>query len=293
MSTIKTVFITGVTGYIGRNVAGKFRRAGWRVLGLTRDAAKAASLTAQEITPVIGTLQDADKWRTIAATANVLVHAAVDYTTDTAALDRAVAETLVQVASQRGSTLIYTSGVWVHGSTGAHVADETTPLAPTPMVATRPVTERLVLEMKNARGIVIRPAIVYGHRGGLTAGFFSDQQVIGEGSNRWPLVHVDDLADAYLRAVERGSAGGIYLVADDSRVTVRELVAAAREAAGVSAPIQWLPVTEARKTLGPFADALALDQQVSAMKAQRELGWRPIHAGFIAEAATYAAANRA
>ena len=123
MSAIKTVFITGATGYVGRNVARAFRRAGRRVLGLTRDAAKAASLAAEEITPVIGTLQEPEKWRATAASANVLVHAAVDYATDTAALDRTVAETLAKVANERAATFIYTSGVWVHGATGATVAD--------------------------------------------------------------------------------------------------------------------------------------------------------------------------
>jgi hypothetical protein len=36
-----------------------------------------------------------------------------------------------------------------------------------------------------------------------------------------------------------------------------------------------LPVEEARKTLGVFADALALDQAASAAKARAELGWVP------------------
>lgn len=290
MSTIRTVFVTGATGYIGRNVARAFRRAGWRVLGLTRDTAKAAGLTAEEITPVIGALQDHARWRVAAASADVLVHAAVDYTVDTMALDQATTKTLIEIASERGATLIYTSGVWVHGRTGAQVADETTPLAPAEIVAKRPATERLVLEAAKLRGIVIRPAIVYGRQGGLTACFFTDQPVVGDGSNHWSMVHVDDLADAYVRAAECAKAGSVYIVADESHTTVRELASAARRAAAVSAELTWLPVAEARKTLGGLADALALDQRLSAARAQRELDWRPAHPQFTADAATYAAA---
>jgi hypothetical protein len=39
-------------------------------------------------------------------------------------------------------------------------------------------------------------------------------------------------------------------------------------------PGAGVPLAEAREALGPFADALALDQNVSA-KRSRELGWTP------------------
>ncbi len=292
MESIETVFVTGATGYISRNVARAFRRAGYRVLGLTRNAGKAAGLAAEEIVPVVGTLQAPPSWRAAAASAAVLVHAAVDYNTDTMALDRATVETLIDIAAARNTTLIYTSGAWVHGDTGGRVADDTTPLAPIELVAARAATEQLVLRATALRGIVLRPAIVYGRHGGLTASFFAEQPLVGDGNNRWPLVHVDDLAEAYVRAAEHGEAGTAYIVADRSRCTVRELVDAARRAAGLDGPPCWLPLDEARRTFGAFAEALALDQQASAARAERELDWRARHAGFIAEAAIYAAANR-
>jgi len=290
VSARKPVFITGATGYVGRNVARAFRRAGWQVLGLTRDAAKASSLAAEEITPVIGTLQDPSTWRRAAESAGLLIHAAADYATDTQELDQSVTRTLVDIATARGATVIYTSGVWIHGTTGSQVADETTPLAPAENVSKRPATERIVLEAK-PRGIVIRPAIVYGRQGGLTAALFTDQPVVGDGRNHWPMVHVDDVADAYVRAAERGTAGGIYILTDGATVTMAEVAAAARRAAGLSGPVKWLPLAEARKKLGAFADALVLDQRFSAARAQRELGWCAVRPGFIDEAQTYAAAS--
>jgi nucleoside-diphosphate-sugar epimerase len=292
MHAVRTVFVTGATGYIGRSIARAFRAAGWRVLGLTRDAARAASLAVEEITPVIGTLQDVASWRQAAASADTLVHAAVDYSVDTMALDRATTNALVEISSKRGGTLIYTSGAWVHGSTGAQVADETTPLAPVEIVAQRPAIENLVLKATGVRAIVIRPADVYGRRGGLTAGFFNDQPAVGDGSNHWPLVHVDDLANAYVLAAERGNGATVYIVADESQETVANLVAAARRGAGLSGEPKWLSLPEARKAMGGLADALALDQRLSAARARRELGWHPLHPAFTADAETYARANR-
>jgi hypothetical protein len=39
--------------------------------------------------------------------------------------------------------------------------------------------------------------------------------------------------------------------------------------------VETVPIEEARKSMGPFADALALDQQISGERAQLVLGWRP------------------
>ena len=50
---------------------------------------------------------------------------------------------------------------------------------------------------------------------------------------------------------------------------------AASRSAGADGKIETVPLEEARKTLGPFADALALDQQISGERAKRVLGWSP------------------
>ena len=57
---------------------------------------------------------------------------------------------------------------------------------------------------------------------------------------------------------------------------VRAVVAeAASQGAGAQGRTEAWPLEEARKALGSFADALALDQQVSGDKAKRLLGWEP------------------
>src|SRR5204862_179146 len=136
---------------------------------------------------------------------------------------------------QVGATFIYTSGCWVQGPTDG-VADESTPAKPARAVSWRPAHEQAALEMARdgIRSVVVRPGIVYGGaRGGIPAMFFGTAlkhgaaQTVGAGENHWPLVHIDDLAELYVRLVERAPAGSVYYAADASRLTQREIAEAA------------------------------------------------------------------
>lgn len=293
------VFVTGATGHIGFRVAHAFRRAGHHVLGLTRSEAGATRLDRHEIRPVLGTLQDPGSWKG-AEEASVLVHAASDSKADMWAVDRSAVEGLLALA-ERGAvpkTIVYTSGVWLYGSTGDRVADETTPLAPLAMSLPRVETEKRVLSAAGVKGIVMRPGCVYGYGGSMTAMWFGGAaagslDVVGDGHNRWATVHADDCADAYVRAASSGLSSEIFNVTDRSRAPVRRLVTAAARAAGFKAEIRWVPLDEARKKMGGFADALALDQHVDSRKAVARLGWQPTHGGFEDEVETYYAAWKA
>jgi nucleoside-diphosphate-sugar epimerase len=285
------VFITGATGYIGFNVAMAFRRAGHAVWGLTRSEEKARALARHEIRPVVGSMQAAERWQAAAADCTVLIHAAVDYQADPFALDRQAVEFLLSLARSgpQPKTLIYTSGVWVYGDTRGMLADEATPLNPPRMVARRPAIEQLVLGAGDVRGIVIRPGCVYGYQGGLTGMWFGgavqekNLSAIGDGGNRWAMVHADDLAEAYLRAGESGLSGEVFNVTDRSRWSVADMLKAVAGAVGYGGRIQFVPVAEAAKSMGDFAECLALDQHADARKAVRLLGWQPKHGGFVDE----------
>ena len=295
------VFVTGATGYVGFAVATALRRAGHDVYGLTRAVAKTPQLARQEIRPVIGDIGDPKSYADTAEACSVLVHAAFESSASGVSKDKTAVDALIE-AGRRGSqpkTLIYTSGVWVHGDTGGKLVDETEPLHPIKLVAWRPPHEQLVLQAKVVRGLVIRPGCVYGGRGGLTGEGFAaaaagkPPTVVGTGHNRWTMVHIDDLANAYLRAAESGLSGEVFNVTDRSRATVLELATAAARAAGFQGELRPVPLGEARRTMGDYADALALDQHVDARKAVRLLGWQPRHGGFVDEADLFYASWKA
>ncbi len=248
------VFVTGATGFVGFAVATALRRAGHDVYGLTRATAKAPQLARQEIRPVIGDIGDPKSYADTAEECSVLVHAAFESSASAVAKDKTAVDALIE-AGRRGSqpkTLIFTSGVWVHGNTGDKLVDETNPLDPIKLVTWRPAHEQLVLQAKAVRGLVIRPGCVYGGRGGMTGDWFAAAAagkaptVVGSSQNRWAMVHIDDLADAYVRAAERELTGEVFDVTDRSRATVLEMATAAARAAGFQGEPRTLPLAEAR-----------------------------------------------
>jgi nucleoside-diphosphate-sugar epimerase len=282
------VFITGATGIIGFAVAQAIRRAGHEVYGLVRNPEKAKILLQNEIFPVSGNLLQPDTYLEAAEQSNVLIHAAADYHADTVAVDKLTTETLLSAAARdlQPKTFIFTSGVWVYGNTGV-AADETSSLAAPKHVAWRSEHEQMVIQASHIRGIVMRPGCVYGKSGSLTAQWFEQAsrketlRVIGDGRNHWAMVHVDDLADAYLRAAESNLKGEVFNVTDRSRARVQDMVEAVARITNYAGKISYTPVPEAAQKLGTLAECLALDQHVDSRKAVRLLGWQPRHGGFI------------
>ena len=277
------VFLTGATGYIGSAVAEALQKAGHRVSGLARNAEKAKLLEARGVRAVLGDLLKPETVAAPAGKADGVIHTANTNDAHSAQVDLAVVRAILKTLEDSGKLFIYTSGVWVLGSTGNHVADENTPVNPTPLVAHRPAIEQEVLEYKShgVRTIVIRPAVVYGRGKGMPTAFTQSARetgaarYVGDGQSRWAFVDVDDLAQLYVLTLEKAAAGSLYHAAHGPSSRVREVAEAASTSAGAGGKTQASPLEEARKTLGAFADALVLDQQVSSEKAKKEVGWSP------------------
>ena len=277
------VFLTGATGYIGSAVAKALQDAEHKVSGLARTAEKAKQLEARRVRASLGDLLKPEGVAAMAGASDGVIHTANTNDANSAQTDKAVVRAILKTLEGIGKPFLYTSGVWVLGSTGDNVADERTPVNPTPLVSQRPVIEEEVLGYKGhgVRTIVIRPAIVSGRGGGLLKMFTQSAKetgaarYIGDGQNRWAFVDVDDLAQLYVLALEKAPPGSLYNAAHGPAYLVHEIAEAASIGAGAKGKTQALPLEEARKTMGAFADALVLDQQVSGEKAKKELGWSP------------------
>jgi nucleoside-diphosphate-sugar epimerase len=274
------VFLTGATGYIGSAVAERLRAAGHQVSGLARSDAAAARLKAAGVTPVRGDFSDPKAVGTAARSADGVISMATTYDPK---VDGPAVDAILDALAGSNKPFVYTSGIWSHGDTGGAVVDETSPPRPAALVQWRQAVEDKVREgaKRGIRSVVIRPAIVYGRGGGIPAGFLQSAReegaarYVGSGNNRWPFVHVDDLADLYLLALERAPAGSLLLGVNGPSHLVREVAAAASRGAGAGGRTVAWPLEEARKKLGPYADALVLDQQASGRRAQELLGWQP------------------
>lgn len=280
------VFVTGATGYVGTAIVQALRRAGHEVAGLARSDDAERALEAAGCAVVRGSLANAEALARGAREADAVIHAGATGRADQAEVDTAAVAALLDALAGSGRPFIYTSGLWVLGATGDQAADEDAPLNPAAIVAWRAEVERTVRDAaaRGIRSVVLRPGVVYGRGGGTPRMFVSAARkkgvvrYVGDGGQRWPPVHVDDLAELYVLALE--APAGTVLNAAGPSLPVREIAEAAARANGARAE-PW-PLDEARAVLGPFADALALDQQVSAERAHA-LGWTPSRPSVIDE----------
>ncbi|MEP6914231.1 MAG: NAD-dependent epimerase, partial [Acidobacteriota bacterium] len=69
-------------------------------------------------------------------------------------------------------------------------------------------------------------------------------------------------------------AFGVFHANDEGDERVNDLVAAIGSHAPTSPSVRHVPIAEARQKLGPYADALALDQIVRSPRAHA-IGWNP------------------
>lgn len=285
------VFITGATGFIGSAVAKAYSRAGHQVFGMARSKEKGRQLAVHEIEPVYGSLDHPEAFTKVVSGCHVLVHCALEDSPDKMQIDRMFIESLIDTARKSGhpTLLVYTSGVWVYGDTGSGTADEASSLNPPESTVGRMHNEKIVLAANKdqLRTIVLRPGCVYGGSGSLTASWFESAvkegaaQIVGDGQFRWALVHLEDLADLYLRAGESPYGGEIFNATDRSRFTIYECAQAASIAAGAGGKVTSISVDEAVKAMGPWAACLVLNQHIDSSKAVRLLRWQPRHGGFV------------
>ena len=103
--------------------------------------------------------------------------------------------------------------------------------------------------------------------------------MLGTGRQRWSTVHVADLANAFRRGLEDGSARGTYVIGDGVNPTVAELTKAAAAAVGAPGAVPGSD-EEARARLGDyFAEVLLLDRPpMPPGLAASSAGSRPVRA---------------
>ncbi len=284
------IFITGPLGYIGKSVAEAFCAAGHQVSGLVRNDEKAKALKLAGIEPVVGDISQPDSYWHAVEQAEVVIHTAFDSSDNAVDIETGLVRTLTAqgLNSDREKALVYTSGVWVHGSTGNNIVDESSQLNPIDLVSWRMTCEKTVLEAstRTFRTLVIRPGVVYGSAGGLTSLWFSSAlqgsvEVVGEGQNHWPMIHQQDLARVYLLATEKELTGIVLNVVDNSHYSVMEMAQAVSGVAGIPGKVNIVDEDAANYKYGELTEGLLIDQHISNERATRLLNWCPQHRTFI------------
>jgi nucleoside-diphosphate-sugar epimerase len=225
------VFLAGATGVIGRRLAGLLRRADHDVTGTTRAAAKADSLRALGVTPVVADMLDAEAvlQAVAAARPDVLIHQLTDLSSAPGTPGYAAAQeanrrlriegtaNLMRAARSAGVGRAIAQSIAFSYAPGEGMRHETDPLdAAAEGVRQATVQgimalEREVLETPGIDGVVLRYGYLYGPDTWYAA------------PPKPPSLHVDAAAHAALLAVGKGA--GIYNIAeDDGAVTIAKAV---------------------------------------------------------------------
>ncbi|GBQ86850.1 NAD-dependent epimerase/dehydratase [Gluconacetobacter johannae DSM 13595] len=280
------IFVTGASGYIGGSVAALLAGKGHEVRGLVRSPDKAAGVAAHGIIPVMGTLDDAALLMAEARAADAVINAAdSDH-------QGAVLALLAGLAGS-GKPFIHTSGTSLVGDEAMGepsdaIFTEDTPVTPAPDKEHRVALNRLIVAAAPAvRTVVLCNSLIYGTTLGAPAQSVQIPPLvaqakesgiaryIGRGLNIWSNVHIADMAELYLLALEKAPAGSFYYV-ENGEESFGALVGAIARALGLG-PAQSWPAAEAVARWGRELAVFALgsNSRVRAGKARRELGWAP------------------
>jgi nucleoside-diphosphate-sugar epimerase len=281
------VFVTGASGWIGSAVVPELLGAGHQVLGLARSDSSAAAIAAAGAEVLRGDLHDLDTLRAGAAGSDGVIHLAFihDFTDFEASIgaDRRAIETLGAALEDSGKPLVIASGTPAVPGRLAIEGDESASGSP---AAARVANAHVALDMA-ARGVrssvVGLPRTVHGDgdRHGFIArlvGIARDSGVsgyIGDGSNRWPAVHVLDAAHLFRLAVEQAPAGSRLHAVGDEGVPIRDIAAVIGR--HLNLPTASVPAED----FGWLGHILAIDQPASSAQTRALLGWQPVQPGLI------------
>jgi nucleoside-diphosphate-sugar epimerase len=279
------VFLTGASGYVGSVVAEKLAGKGYKVTGLARNEAAEAKLSERKIASARGDLRDFEVLKKAASEADAVIHTAFSHNfsdyNDAVKLDRNVIAAFAESLARTNKPFIVTSSSAILGDTRGNEADEDYPFDQNSARLLRGEAERDVLQLssKGIRGVVLRlPLFVYGRGGSSFVPFMIRQarnageaNYVETGERKVSAVHVEDAADLYALALEKSTAKGLYNVASES-VSLKDLNESIARLLNVKA--RSVSKEKAKEAFGKMYDFLSIDNQLSAERARRELGWR-------------------
>ena len=291
------VLVTGATGFVGGAVVRALLADGHQVHGLVRDPGTAAALGRDGVILHAGDMREPATYVPLVGQVDSVVQAAQLSTAGRVTRARAgqvfaaehtMTTALADACLAQGRRLLYTGGCFDWGDHGDEWITEETPLSPSPMGEGHAREARLLQRMHAEQGLdVVRlnPSFVYGP-GGLLRSAFVEQarkgrlRCIGNGSNWWSCVHVDDLGRAYAAAMTAAPPGAYYAVADSDPIRLRDLTDVVTDAmklprAGSGPP--WLVGLFIGR---PLVASLVTSFRVDASRIGEELSWRPGHPSF-------------
>lgn len=269
--TQKLTLVTGATGFVGSAVARALLARGHRVRALVRAGSDRGNLQGLDVSLADGDLTDPASLARAVSGCDHVMHVAADYriwVPDPAAMLRANVDgttALFRAAQAAGvGRMVYCSSVAALGLTkDGTPANEETPVTEEAVVGiykkSKYRAEQAVLGMVARDGlqaVIVNPAAPIGPRDIKPTP--TGRMIADAASGRMPafvetglcVVHVDDVAEGHMLALEHGVPGERYILGGDN-LTLQELLALVDEVTGKRQNRLRLP----RKAVWPMAVA--------------------------------------
>lgn len=304
--TKKPLFVTGGTGRLGRKFIANALKKGYAVTALVRDGKKANRIFKKKCVKLV--TGDLAKIGIPALASGLAGHdvvhlaASVDFNVSAEKLwDDNVEATrkMVQASEQVGVSrfvLMSSTGIY-HYPAYLPIDEEQRPSPMAGYGVTKLEAEKIV-KGSLLDYIIIRAPAIYGPA--FSEGFNDvldlvrarKMPIFGNGKNRVPLVHVDDVVQALLLALKRRDLHReAYIVTSGEVLTQEQCLTQLAKCLHVSPPFKRVPIplaygmvaydafrglfTGKRKIRKNYVDFLAEDRIFDISKAKRELGFRP------------------
>jgi nucleoside-diphosphate-sugar epimerase len=102
-------------------------------------------------------------------------------------------------------------------------------------------------------------------------------------------VHVEDLADLFVLALNKAQGGQLFHAGAESRLRTRDIAKAVSTSIGLGGKTMELGIPDLGEALGmpPMAHYWASNSQSSSEKARRLLDWRPAHLQMLVDIETH------
>ncbi len=295
------IFVTGASGWIGSAVVPELLGAGHEVVGLARSDASANKLREAGAIVHRGDLDDPEGLAEAAASSDGVIHLAFQHETAfsgdfaaAGAADRCAVEAMGAALAGSDRPFVLASGMV--GLALGRPATENDGLVASPEIRANPagVRSATALLTLSLRGIGVRssvlrfPPTVHGDGdNGFMALFVGIARqsgmagYVGDGTNRWPAVHVSDAACLARLAVEAAPAGSVLHAAGEEGVPFLRIAEAMGRGLGLpTGPVDPANAFEHFGFLGLFA---GLDSPASATITRELLGWEATGPSLLAD----------
>lgn len=257
-------FLTGGSGFVGRNLVTRLQQEGIAVTALARSRESADRLRAQGATPILGDLEDNQALIDGMRGCDWVFHAAakVEEWGDPAEYERINVDGTRRVAEAARQAdvarLVHVSTEAVYAD-GGHLDDldesRPRPARPLPRYPRTKARAEAVVETANGDGletVIVRPTSVWG--AGDTSVLPKIAQAIASGRFMWisgghyprATTHVANLCEGLLLAARHGRPGEAYFVTDGESAVYRDFLTAELATLGITPPTRSVPRPLAR-----------------------------------------------